>query len=215
MKNTLFSLRNISVREGLAYPDTDIHARRLTVVTGRSGCGKSTMLALLNGTLEPEQGKVYYKGKDIREIPPLELRHEIILVPQKIWLFPSSIEENFREFYRLLERPRPNVQEIRSMLEKLGIDKDLDTSCTELSGGERHRVYLAVCLSLKPEVLLLDEPTAALDHENARKLAKLLQQYSEKQSIVMVCHDQSLFAYAGDRIHLEKQQLSAEDFSWT
>lgn len=213
MKNTLFSLRNISVRDGLAYPDTDIHAHSLTVVTGRSGCGKSTMLALLNGTLEPERGTVYYKGKDIQKTHPLELRHEIILVPQKIWLFPASIEENFREFYRLLERPQPHAQEIRSMLDKLGIDKDLDTACTELSGGERHRVYLAVCLSLKPEVLLLDEPTAALDHENARKLAKLLKQYSEKQSIVMVCHDQSLFEYADSRIHLEKQHHSAEDLS--
>ncbi len=213
MKNTLFSLRNIRVRGGLAYPDTDIYAHRLTVVTGKSGCGKSTMLALLNGTLDPEQGTVSYKGKDIRKTAPLELRHEIILVPQKIWLFPASIEENFREFYRLLERPQPNAQTIRSMLEKLGIDKAPDTACTELSGGERHRVYLSVCLSLKPEVLLLDEPTAALDHENARKLAELLKQYSEKQSIVMVCHDQSLFEYADEHIHLEKQQLSAKDFS--
>lgn len=204
MQKALFSLSGVSVRGSLFYSGISLYPNSLTFITGQSGCGKSTLLQLLNGTLAYESGQIFYKDREIRGIPPLTLRAEVLLVPQKIWLFPSSIQENFAQFYRLLEKPCPNDSEIRHYLSELGLEKDPASLCQELSGGERHRVYLALCLSLKPQVLLLDEPTSALDAENAKKLLHILRRLKKNCTVIMVCHDQSLFDYADSRIHLGK-----------
>lgn len=202
MQKPLFSLRSVRVRGSLFYSTVSFYPNSLTLIGGKSGCGKSTLLQLLNGTTEYEAGEILYKGQDIKTVAPLALRKEVLLVPQKIYLYPESIKENFAKFCNLLEKPCPSDSEIQTHLNELGLNKDLDVSCQELSGGERHRVYLALCLSLRPQVLLLDEPTSALDGENAKKLINLLRRLKNTCTIIMVCHDQSLFEYADTCIYL-------------
>lgn len=202
MQKPLFSLRSVCVRGSLFYSTVSFYSNSLTLIAGKSGCGKSTLLQLLNGTAEYETGEILYKGQDIKSIAPLTLRKEVLLVPQKIYLYPESIRENFVRFCSLLEKNCPADSEILRYLHELGLDKSLDASCQELSGGERHRVYLALCLSLCPQVLLLDEPTSALDGENAKKLINMLRRLKNSCTIIMVCHDQSLFEYADTCIYL-------------
>lgn len=207
MNNTqLFYINNISVRNTLYYNNIQILQNTLTIITGKSGAGKSTLLQILNGTQEIDEPytkeRIFYCGKNLEEINPLQLRKEIILIPQKIYLYPVSIKENFITYYNLLDKPYPTDENIKNTLKDLGINKDLNTLCTELSGGERHRVYLALCFLLEPPVLLLDEPTAALDKENAQRLMHILRKKKQKQSIIMVCHDESLLDYADTILHL-------------
>lgn len=206
MKTTLFYIQEIYIRKTLQYKNIRIYKNSLTMITGKSGVGKSTFLQVLNGTQEIDkthtQAQIFYLDKNLEEIPPLDLRKEILLVPQKIYLYPKSIKENFAIYYSLLEKDCPSDDEIKNTLQELGLNKELTSPCTELSGGEKHRVYLALCFLLKPKVLLLDEPTAALDKENAKGLIYLLRKKRQEQSIIMVCHDESLLEYADTIIHL-------------
>lgn len=202
MQEKLFYLKNVRCRDGLTYPELSFKANALNFLTGKSGCGKSTLLQLLNGTLDYSEGTVLYRNREIKTFPPLELRREIILVPQKIFLFPESIYGNFRRFYSLLDKECPSEEKIAELTARFGLNKNTADSCAELSGGEKQRVYLAVCLSLAPKVLLLDEPTSALDSANAANFMEILREIKKDCSVVMVCHDEKLFCHADSRIDL-------------
>src|SRR5690554_7870960 len=83
----------------LEYPRMEITSGSTTFIQGASGAGKSTLLKLLNASLSPEEGRIFYQGKDIREMDTIELRKEVILIGQNVYLFDESIRENFRMYY--------------------------------------------------------------------------------------------------------------------
>jgi putative ABC transport system ATP-binding protein len=177
----------------------------MTFIRGESGCGKSSLLQLLNGILSTDKGTITYNNKNITEYDSVKLRTELLLCGQTVYLFDASIQENFRMYYQYRGLPCPDKQYIKEYLHICCLDFPLDTLCTSMSGGERHRVFIAVCLSLMPKVLMLDEPTAALDHENANLLAANLKQYAADKEItlIIVCHDQSIVQeYADDIIDI-------------
>jgi len=129
-------------------------------VAGPSGSGKSTLLRLLNRLADPESGTVRYRGTDVRERDPLELRREIGLVPQLPALAEGTVEDNVR-FAAALGATEPDVSRL---LDLAGLDDSFaDRDAAKLSVGEQQRAMLARALALEPRVLLLDEPTSALD----------------------------------------------------
>jgi putative ABC transport system ATP-binding protein len=133
-----------------------------TAVVGPSGSGKSTLLRLLNRLADPDDGRVRYEGEDVRELDPLELRRRVGLVPQLPAPVPGSVADN------VCLGPRLQGAEVdpEPALRLAGLDPSfLDRDASRLSVGEQQRVMLARALALEPEVLLLDEPTAALDED--------------------------------------------------
>jgi ABC-type proline/glycine betaine transport system ATPase subunit len=157
-------------------------------VAGPSGSGKSTLLRLLNRLADPDEGMVRYRGEDIRERDPLELRREVALVPQLPALIAGTVAENI-EFAASLNGAAPDLARL---LDLAGLDVSFaDRDAARLSVGEQQRVMLARALALDPRVLLLDEPTSALD-EAARSAveATLLDlRHRLEVSTVLVTHD--------------------------
>ncbi len=190
---------------GIRYPDIAFQRQEINVICGPSGCGKSTLLRLCNRTLVPATGQICLDGQDIRTCDPLQLRRNVLLAGQEVFLFEGSIADNFRQFYALRELPEPPQSGMRRFLDLCACPLSTDSPCGALSGGERQRVVLAVCLSFVPRVLLLDEPTSALDGDTARRFMTNLRDFAAQHgmSVILVSHDRELAArFAGNLLEL-------------
>ncbi len=194
------------------YPDLAIPSGKTTFITGDSGVGKSTLLKLFNNTVSPTAGRILYQGKNLADCDPILLRREVLLVSQSLFLWDKSIKDNFAEYHGYRDQPPPAEAEISEYLRICQADFPLDSPCRLLSGGEQQRVFNAIFLSFKPRVLMFDEPTAALDEDNARNFFRRAQEYAARQAmtLVAVSHDCSLAdSFAGHIIRLEKRHANA------
>jgi putative ABC transport system ATP-binding protein len=163
---------------------------QIVAIFGPSGSGKSSFLRLLNRLDEPDEGTVYFHGQDYRQIPPRELRRKVGMVLQAPNLFPGDVSENIR-FGPKQHGEEINDDEIKRLLEGVGLKGYADRDVSRLSGGEAQRVSLARTLANSPEVLLLDEPTSALDDKNEREIEELLLKIIREKCLtcLMVTHD--------------------------
>jgi len=166
-----------------------------TAVLGPSGSGKSTLLRLLNRLADPERGEVLFTGQDVRELDPLELRRRACLVPQLPAPFPGSVADNVAYGPRLCDREA----DVGRCLSLAGLSADYAArEASRLSVGEQQRVMLARALALEPAVLLLDEPTAALDEAARDAVERALG--GLELSMVVVTHDPAQAERLADRV---------------
>lgn len=184
------------------YDDFSIDKNEVVFVVGKSGSGKSTLLKLINNTLQMKSGRIFYKDENILNIKPVELRRNIIMTSQENFLFDMTIRENFHEFYKLRDLEELTDEEIAKFLKITNFDVDVNLDVEKLSGGEKQRVFLAIALSLNPEVLLLDEPTSALDNNTAFDMMKNIVDYCKHNDItlVVVSHARQLVDEFADKI---------------
>lgn len=184
------------------YDDFSIDKNEVVFVVGKSGSGKSTLLKLINNTLQLKSGRIFYKDENILNIKPVELRRNIIMTSQENFLFDMTIRENFHEFYKLRDLEELTDEEIAKFLKITNFDVDVNLDVEKLSGGEKQRVFLAIALSLDPEVLLLDEPTSALDNKTAFDMMKNILDYCKHNDItlVVVSHARQLVDEFADKI---------------
>lgn len=184
------------------YDDFSIDKNEVVFVVGKSGSGKSTLLKLINNTLQMKSGRIFYKDENILNIKPVELRRNIIMTSQENFLFDMTIRENFHEFYKLRDLEELTDEEIAKFLKITNFDVDVNLDVEKLSGGEKQRVFLAIALSLNPEVLLLDEPTSALDNKTAFDMMKNIVDYCKNNGItlVVVSHARQLVDEFADKI---------------
>jgi putative ABC transport system ATP-binding protein len=161
-----------------------------TAVLGPSGVGKSTLLRLLNRLADPDQGRVLFRGEDVRELDVLELRRRAVLVPQVPAPLPGTVAENVRFGPRLAGR-EADVERALSLAELAPDYAERDAA--RLSVGEQQRVMLARAVALEPEMLLLDEPTSALDPDARAGVERALIDLRERVRIstVLVTHDRA------------------------
>lgn len=186
----------------LHYPAIQFEEGSCTFLSGKSGCGKSTYLKLLNATMLPSDKAILYRGRQIKELDIISYRRKVMLVPQDVFLYDLSIEENFHLYYSNREESPLSKERMTKALALCCANFPLDMPCSKLSGGERQRVFIAIFLSFHPDVLLLDEPTSALDALTAGQLLSRLTQYCHEQGITMVavCHQEELAQAYGDQI---------------
>ncbi|MDU5215262.1 MAG: ABC transporter ATP-binding protein [Finegoldia magna] len=184
------------------YDDFSIDKNEVVFVVGKSGSGKSTLLKLINNTLQMKSGRIFYKDENILNIKPVELRRNIIMTSQENFLFDMTIRENFHEFYKLRDLEELTDDEITKFLKITNFGVDLNLNVEKLSGGEKQRVFLAIALSLDPDVLLLDEPTSALDNKTAFDMMKNIVNYCKHNDItlVVVTHARQLVDEFADKI---------------
>lgn len=192
----------------LQYQDQKIFPEQTTILSGKSGSGKTTLLRIWNATLQPTSGMCLYHGKPFSEWEPLVLRRNILLCRQKVFLFDGTIQENFMRFFDYREQALPSKQQMQQYLDICCVPFSLDTSCVHLSGGERQRVFLSIALSFLPELLLLDEPTAALDEKTAEVVLKQIKQFCKenRQALVIVTHQKQWHCLADQMICLGKEE---------
>ena len=198
----LFSLRDVTYRRGgrVILSALSVELREgMTALVGRSGAGKSTLLRLLNRLADPDSGTVEYRGRDIRDYDVRQLRREVALVPQLPALLPGSVAENVGYGPRLCGRRC----EVERALGLAGLDGSFaERTAKQLSVGEQQRVMLARALALEPNVLLLDEPTAALDERSRDAVERTLLDLHARVSaaLIIVTHDQAQARRLGQRI---------------
>jgi ABC-type multidrug transport system fused ATPase/permease subunit len=170
----------------------------VTVIVAPSGAGKSTLLRCCNRLLVPDAGTIALDGGPIAELDPRSLRRRVGLVGQQPFMLPGSVRENVA--YGL-----DGVAEDRLLgaLDAAGLAaaEFVDRLASELSGGERARVALARTLVRSPEMLLLDEPTAALDAAVAARLARTLRRLVTEEGIGILAatHDLAFAGTVADR----------------
>jgi putative ABC transport system ATP-binding protein len=181
----LFSLQNVSFKN-IIYPDIEIRKGCVTFICGESGCGKSTLLKLLNGVVSVDNGEILYGNKPIEKYDPIALRREVLLCGQSPFLFDGNIQENFAEYYKFRDFPSISQEKAHKYLKICAADFPLDAPCDTMSGGERHRVFTAICLSFHPNVLLLDEPTSALDDATANIMLTNIKVFCQKENVTLI-----------------------------
>jgi putative ABC transport system ATP-binding protein len=187
----LFELERVTLARGSRTVLEGVSCRLpegATCVAGHSGCGKSSLLRLLNRLADPVSGTVRYRGGDVRERDPLELRREVGLVPQLPALLDGTVEENIR-YAASLNGARP---EPARLLDLAGLDPTYaEREASRLSVGEQQRAMLARALAVEPNVLLLDEPTSALDEAARGAVEQTLRDLRRRLgiSLVLVTHD--------------------------
>lgn len=161
-------------------------------VLGPSGSGKSTLLRMINRLDDPSSGKVTLDGKDVREIPVLELRRKVGYVFQLPFMFEGTILDNILYGPDLAGKDRDEEQEkVEKYLPWFGFDKSiLERDPSRLSVGEKQRICILRAIMNEPEILLLDEPTASLDPTSAVRILDLVKEINKKSGtqILMVTH---------------------------
>jgi len=206
-------------REVLHSIDLDLQDGAVTSLVGPSGSGKSTLLRLLNRLMDCDEGCILYRGTDIREMDPLKLRREAVLIPQESHMFPGTVRDNISYAVRLHSLPE---EDPRQYLEMVGLPSSfLEKDAEKLSGGERKRVALARVLPLAPKVLLLDEPTAGIDPRNVSLLEDHIREMNKQMgtTVIWVTHDVGQASRISDHIANLKDGCitgiaAREDFQW-
>lgn len=172
---------------------------KITAIIGPSGCGKSTFLKSLNRTVEEYGGKIsgeiLLNNADVFKMPLQMIRSTIGMVFQAPVVFPFSIYKNMTYapiYYG--EKDKEKLNEIViSNLKKSGlydeVKDNLNMQATKLSGGQQQRLVIARCLTVNPEIILLDEPCSALDIKNTAHIEKMLLELKNEYTIIIVTHN--------------------------
>ena len=169
----------------------------VTAVFGPSGAGKSTLLRLCNRLELPTSGRVSFCGSDIAGLDPLSLRRRVGMCFQRPTPFPGTVADNLRA-----ADPDASDTRMRETLARVALTGSwLDRDVAELSGGEAQRVCLARTLMAQPEVLLLDEPTSAVDTEAAEVIERAVRELAaDGTPALWVTHNSAQVQRAADRV---------------
>src|SRR5690606_15781857 len=176
-------------------PDLSLSGGDELLILGRSGSGKTTILNILGGLLQPKQGEVIINGISIYQTKAAELDRfrgqNIGIIFQKPHLLkPLTVEENIKLANYFVGNNASTT--IQNLLDELGMTNKRNSKPYQLSEGEAQRVSIARALANTPKVILADEPTASLDDGNAQAVIQLLQAQSRKLNavLIIVTHDQ-------------------------
>jgi len=190
-------------RDVLVIDSLDIAQGETLTVIGPNGAGKSTLLLALARLLRPAQGDIIYEGKSLKKWDELAYRRKISFVFQAPLLIDMTVEENVALGLKFRGMPKEETRErVENWMKQLGVESLSKRRAGQLSGGEAQRVSLARAFVLEPELLLLDEPFAALDPPTHAKLledlATILEQ--DHRTAVFVTHNLNEAAKLSHRI---------------
>jgi len=180
---------------------------------GPNGAGKTTCFNLLTKFLQPTRGRITFNGRDITSLPPTEIaRLGLVRSFQISAVFPHlTLRENVRialqrkrggsfDFWRskgVLEEYNARAE---ALLADVGLEKFADLTAVELPYGRKRALELATTIALDPEMLLLDEPTAGMGHEDIDRIAALIKSVAKNRTVLMVEHNLSVVSNLCDRI---------------
>lgn len=207
LENVYFAYTNVPVLEDI---NITIKQNDFLSIIGPNGGGKTTILRIILGLLEPDKGKVYVFGT-----PPKKARKQIGYLPQHITFdfdFPISVSEVVL-MGRLGKRgigrkyTETDISVCMAALEKVGMQQYRNNEIGKLSQGQRQRVFIARALSTEPKLLLLDEPVSSVDTQWQQAFYELLHDLNKEMTIVLVTHDISVVSTYIDKIACLNKRL--------
>ena len=193
------------------------HFGEMLFIVGPSGSGKTTLLSMISGILRPNAGKVTVKGADIWTLNNDQLAdfrlHTIGFVFQDYHLFPRLTTAENVAIPLILKQQnwKESVTEAKEYLEIVGLKDKGEILPVKLSGGEQQRVAIARAIISKPEILILDEPTASLDGDTGKMIIAFVKEkiLNKSRCILIVTHDARINEYADRILHMEDGHLTA------
>ena len=224
--STAISVRNVTktyesgaaISRALSGISLAIESGTVTMLMGPSGSGKTTLISIMGGILRPTSGSVAIRGREItglneRELPAIRLRH-IGFVFQSFNLFPTLTARGNIELALDIKGIRGVTARKRAdaLLGEVGLGDKVSALPADLSGGEKQRVAIARALAGDPEVLLADEPTAALDSASGKVVMDLLRQLARERNraVMIVTHDSRIIHHADRIVQIEDGRISAD-----
>lgn len=218
----MFEIRNITMIYdiektekvyALAGFDITLPDKGLVGIIGPSGSGKSTLMYCMATLKNPTDGKIIYNGKDLTSLKNAEResmrRREFGFVFQRHMLVPyMNAVDNVT--VASVESGKTSVDKAKKILSELGLSqKEFVRRPSKLSGGQRQRTAIARAMINEPRVLFADEPTAALDHENAFSVMRIFKEYSKEHLVVVITHDRSILSDADSVIEMWDGNISS------
>ncbi|HTH93838.1 MAG TPA: ATP-binding cassette domain-containing protein [Rhodocyclaceae bacterium] len=215
----MIEFRNVYKRypqglDALADINFGIAQGTLTLLQGHSGAGKSTLLKLIAAIERPTAGIVTVKGENIgaikrAAIPWLRRNIGMIFQDQKLLLDRNAFDNVMLPLAITGFPPKEAERRVRAALDKVGLADKENAMPVALSGGEQQRLAIARAVVSRPALLLADEPTAHLDPDNAREVARLFHEFQQVGvTVVIATHDEALYApYAPHRIALDHGRI--------
>jgi phospholipid/cholesterol/gamma-HCH transport system ATP-binding protein len=201
--------KSFDTLEVLKRVDMELYQGENLVILGRSGTGKSVLIKIITGLLEPDSGKIEVLGQDISNLSTKEweaLRLKIGFSFQNSALYDSmTVRENLefglvRHSRHLSQQERD--QAVEEVLDAVGLSQTINQMPSELSGGQRKRIGIARTLILKPAIMLYDEPTAGLDPITCIDINNLINEVQQRYntSSIIITHDLTCARATGDRL---------------
>ena len=210
----------------VAVRNVALTVRRGTIhaLIGPNGAGKTTCFNLLTHFLEPTAGQIFFNGRDITGSAPARIaRQGLVRSFQISAVFPHlSVLENVRvalqtkrghsyDFWRSDRVLQSLRGKARELIDAVGLSEYEDTIAVELPYGRKRALEIATTLALDPEMMLLDEPTAGMTHEDVERITALVKRVSAQRTILMVEHNLSVVSTLSDRITvLQRGEVIAE-----
>ncbi|MDE5781149.1 MAG: ABC transporter ATP-binding protein [Lachnospiraceae bacterium] len=197
----------------LAGFDLTLPDKGLVGIIGPSGSGKSTLMYCLSTLKNPTDGQIIYNGIEFSSLKNSQRenlrRNEFGFVFQRHFLVPyMSVVDNVA--VAGVSKGKTTIDRAKSLLSGFGIgEKEFKKRPSKLSGGQRQRTAIARAMINKPKVLFADEPTAALDHENAFSVMDILKDYSKENLVLVITHDHSILKGADSVIEMWDGNISA------
>ena len=213
VKEVYKSFGELEVLKGITF---DVMKGEVICIIGPSGSGKSTLIRCINALNDIQSGSITVEGQEVHapNLDKLELRKKVGMVFQQYNLFPhkTALENIMMAPIKVLKEPREQVAErARALLAKVRLEGKEDSYPGELSGGQQQRVAIARSLAMRPDVMLFDEVTAALDPETVKEVLVTIKDLAQEgMTCMLVTHEMGFAREVADHIYFTDRGVIVE-----
>ncbi len=198
----MFKLKGVKFKDVLDIKESNIYEGEVTAIIGKSGSGKTTVLRLLNKMTSLDEGIILFKDRDIKDMDSIELRRKVQMLSQFPIIFKGTVRDNLNIGLKFMDEKPKSDDELKEILKKVHLDKNLDEDSKNLSGGEKQRLCIGRILLSNTEVFLFDEPSSSLDEDTEKIIISSLVNHikSQGKTLIFVTHSLEMAYEYADRI---------------
>ena len=177
----------------------DFFGNEIYCLLGHNGAGKTTLINMISGILEPTSGDIFYKGRSLVNNKDYLFKNIGICQQEDIFFDYLTVSEHL-EYMCEIKGSKANAEEIRILINAIGLEEKYNFLCSTLSGGQKRKLCIALALIGNSNIILLDEPTSGMDSISKNALWEFLKNYQRDKIILISTHSLDEAEYLGDKI---------------